>query len=124
MENEVVKEFNGKEFVLGSIIGAIGGALAALFLAPKSGNELRSDLNSGTVELKHRASDWKNKAYSKGSEWKDSAIDKGSEWKEKAADSTTRLAQKAQKLTPAQEKEMDSDVRTESAATADIAEHK
>lgn len=105
MENNEAKSFNGKDFVLGSIIGALGGALTALLLAPKTGTELRSDLNSGTVELKHRASDWKDKAYVKGSEWKETAVDKGSEWKdkayvkgsewkEKANDSTTRLVQK------------------------------
>ncbi|TMN21197.1 YtxH domain-containing protein [Lentibacillus cibarius] len=88
MENCENQKFNGKEFVIGSVIGATGGALTALLLAPKSGNELRGDLNTGAAELKSRAGEWKNTAY-----------DKGSEWKNKAAETTSRFTQKAQELT-------------------------
>lgn len=38
---------NGKDFVIGALLGGIIGACAALLLAPKSGRELRGDLNEG-----------------------------------------------------------------------------
>lgn len=36
---------NGKDFLLGAVVGGLLGAAAALLLAPKSGKELRSDLS-------------------------------------------------------------------------------
>lgn len=36
---------NGKDFLLGAVVGGVLGAVTALLLAPKSGRELRSDLN-------------------------------------------------------------------------------
>lgn len=36
---------NGKDFLLGAVVGGLLGAATALLLAPKSGRELRSDLN-------------------------------------------------------------------------------
>lgn len=38
---------NGKDFVIGVLLGGIIGAAAALLLAPKSGRELRSELTDG-----------------------------------------------------------------------------
>lgn len=35
---------NGKDFLLGAVVGGIIGAVTALLLAPKSGNELRGDI--------------------------------------------------------------------------------
>lgn len=42
---------NGKDFLLGVVVGGIIGAATALLLAPKSGSELRADLRetAGTV---------------------------------------------------------------------------
>lgn len=38
---------NGKDFLIGALVGGIIGAGAALLLAPKSGKELRVDLSEG-----------------------------------------------------------------------------
>lgn len=38
---------NGKDFVIGALLGGIIGAGVALLLAPKSGRELRVDLSDG-----------------------------------------------------------------------------
>lgn len=35
---------NGKDFLLGAVVGGIIGAVTALLLAPKSGSELRADI--------------------------------------------------------------------------------
>ncbi|MEM1502414.1 YtxH domain-containing protein [Domibacillus sp. 8LH] len=50
------ESMNTKDFVTGAIFGAVVGAAAALVLAPKSGTELRSSLNSQAGSLKERAS--------------------------------------------------------------------
>lgn len=36
---------NGKDFLLGAIVGGVIGAVTALLLAPKTGKELRSDIS-------------------------------------------------------------------------------
>ncbi len=46
---------NAKDFLIGSLIGGIVGAATALFLAPKSGKELRDDLNTHAGTLKEKA---------------------------------------------------------------------
>jgi len=52
---------NGKDFLLGVVVGGIIGAATALLLAPKTGSELRADLRqtadavtSRTQELAHQ----------------------------------------------------------------------
>ncbi|TDL34285.1 YtxH domain-containing protein [Jeotgalibacillus sp. S-D1] len=62
------KETNSKDFVVGALIGGAIGAATALFLAPKSGTELRQDLNTQTNLLKERSSEWKDQAVTKGNE--------------------------------------------------------
>lgn len=36
---------NGKDFLLGAVVGGVVGAATALLLAPKSGKELRTDIS-------------------------------------------------------------------------------
>lgn len=45
---------NSKDFLIGTLIGGIIGATTALFLAPKSGKELRDDLNTQANALKEK----------------------------------------------------------------------
>ena len=40
---------NNKGFILGAIIGSAVGAITALIFAPKSGRELRQDINEGKI---------------------------------------------------------------------------
>ncbi len=47
-----------KGFLFGTLIGAVAGAITALLLAPKSGNELRRDLARKSQELYDMASDY------------------------------------------------------------------
>src|SRR5699024_9622542 len=84
---------NTKDFMVGTLIGGLVGASLALLFAPKSGRELRRQLNDGAVGVAHRAGVRKDIAQVKGSERKDRAFNKGSELKQKAADSTAQLTQ-------------------------------
>ncbi|WP_188206458.1 YtxH domain-containing protein [Alkalibacillus aidingensis] len=59
---------NSKDFMIGSLIGGIVGASVALLFAPKSGKELRHDINTGAQHVRERADEWKDVAYEKGTE--------------------------------------------------------
>lgn len=52
--NQNQSEDSSSSFLLGALIGGLVGAAAAIFLAPKSGRELRSTLNNqaGTIKEK------------------------------------------------------------------------
>lgn len=82
---------NSKDFIIGTLIGGIVGAGLALVFAPKSGRELRQDINKGASQMVDKASDWKEIAQEKGGEFKEVAYEKGSELKKKAIDSTQEL---------------------------------
>lgn len=96
---------NGKNFIVGTIIGSVVGATVALLFAPKSGRELREDINKGAAQAKDMAYEWKEVAQEKGAELKDRAYEKGNELTQKAMDSTSDIrktvAQKTQDLTKA-----------------------
>ena len=54
-------------FLLGALIGGLVGATAALLLAPKSGKELRGDLNQQSALLKQKSTDFAHYAKEKSS---------------------------------------------------------
>ncbi len=89
------QNINSKDFLIGSLIGGIVGASMALLFAPKSGKELRGDLNQGASYVRDRASEWKDVAYEKGSEWKDYAMETstqlGQTFSEKSQDIGSRV---------------------------------
>lgn len=70
---------NGKDFLLGAIVGGIIGATTALLLAPKEGKEVREDLSRQYDVLKDKAQDWSAIAKEKGSEWGTMAKEKGTQ---------------------------------------------
>ncbi len=45
----------GGEFVVGFVIGALAGAAAALLYAPRSGDEMRRQIEERGIELKRQA---------------------------------------------------------------------
>lgn len=58
---------NSKDFLIGTLIGGIVGAATALLLAPKSGKELRDDLNSQTSSLREKGNEFASIALEKSS---------------------------------------------------------
>jgi gas vesicle protein len=60
---------NTKDFLIGTFVGGIIGAAAALFLAPKSGKELRDDLGNQAVVLKDKTGKLTSEARERGSEY-------------------------------------------------------
>jgi gas vesicle protein len=67
---------NSKNFLLGTIIGGVVGAATALLLAPKSGKELRSDVNDQATYIRLKTEQMKNSAMEKGQELAVTAKDK------------------------------------------------
>lgn len=55
------KSDSSSSFLLGAFIGGLVGAAAAIFLAPKSGRELRSTLNTQAGTLKEKTVQLMNK---------------------------------------------------------------
>ncbi|MBR5418759.1 YtxH domain-containing protein [Candidatus Saccharibacteria bacterium] len=56
---------NGK-FILGAALGAIGGAIAGVLFAPKSGKETRKDIADGTKKVAKKAKATGKKAVAAG----------------------------------------------------------
>lgn len=77
---------NSKDFMIGALIGGIVGAAAALFLAPKSGRELRSNINEGAKYLSDKTE-----------KMRQTAVDKGSEFAEVAKIKTSQLTDSVSK---------------------------
>jgi gas vesicle protein len=48
-------KMNGKDFLLGAVVGGLIGAMAALLLAPKTGKELRGDITDKYRDVSHKA---------------------------------------------------------------------
>lgn len=90
---------NTKDFVIGTLVGSIVGASIALIFAPKSGKELRGNINTGASQVKDRASEWKIIAQEKGATWKDKAYTTTAEFKQRAMDTTSQISKKTQDLT-------------------------
>ncbi|MBG9980157.1 YtxH domain-containing protein [Facklamia lactis] len=64
---------NNDGFLLGAIIGATIGGIAALLYAPKSGEELRKDINDEVDYWLERANDYTEYAVERGVEMYDAA---------------------------------------------------
>lgn len=59
--NQNKSEDSSSSFLLGALIGGLVGAAAAIFLAPKSGKEIRSTINNQAGTLKEKTVQLMNK---------------------------------------------------------------
>lgn len=82
---------NAKDFIIGTLIGGIVGATTALFLAPKSGKELRGNLNEQAVVLREKTGQLRETASQKGTEFANVAKEKASVAKEKTSQWSQQL---------------------------------
>ncbi|WP_246941296.1 YtxH domain-containing protein [Bacillus pinisoli] len=103
------------KFVLGAFIGGLAGAAAALFLAPKSGKELRDDLSEQAMVLKDKTNEYNSIALEKGSEFADYAKRKTISLTQAVSEQSSQVVDKVktakeQVLTQADETQEDSDV--------------
>jgi gas vesicle protein len=97
--NESMKESsNSRDFVTGAIVGGLAGALAALLLAPKSGKELRGNLNEQTSTLRGKTDKLRETAMTKGSELASVAKDKAAVLKETVSQQSSTLVNKVKDI--------------------------
>ncbi|MGN7410478.1 YtxH domain-containing protein [Sporosarcina sp. SAFN-010] len=78
-------------FLVGALVGGVIGAAAALFLAPKTGKEMRDDFSTQAVQFK-------NKSIELSSTAKDKAVDLTATAKDKAADLSSTAKEKATQI--------------------------
>lgn len=82
-------------FLLGAIVGGVIGAAAALFLAPKTGKEMRDDLSTQAVHLKDKGIEISSAAKGKATEFTTVAKDKATEFTSVAKDKATEYSSAA-----------------------------
>lgn len=80
-------------FLKGTLFGAAVAGIAALLYAPKSGKELRKDLNQQANMAKDSAKDYVDIAKEKGTELKQTAQKAGSEYMETMKQTTEKVKQ-------------------------------
>lgn len=108
---------SSKDFVVGAFVGAIIGAAAALLLAPKSGRDLRSDVSTQAVNLRHKSAELSAQAKEKTAELSTTAVDKTKELAAKAQPLTDKVApivEKAKAIVPSKTPQQPTDDGTAS----------
>lgn len=91
---------NTKDFIIGALIGGMVGAAAALFLAPKSGKELRSNLNEQAVVLKEKTGQLRETARSRGIQLAETAKEKSSGLAQSVSRQSIELVNKVKNINP------------------------
>ena len=79
-------------FLLGAVVGGVIGAAAALFLAPKTGKEMREDFTTQTSQLKEKGIEIGAAAKDKATEFTSIARDKATEYSSVAKDKATEYS--------------------------------
>lgn len=91
---------NTKDFLIGALIGGMVGAAAALFLAPKSGKELRSNLNDQAFVLKEKTGQFRSSAMSKGTQIAGTAREKSNVLAQNVSRQSIELVSKVKNRMP------------------------
>ncbi|QOR65865.1 YtxH domain-containing protein [Cytobacillus suaedae] len=92
---------NDNNFLMGAIVGGVIGAATALFLAPKSGRELRDDLNTQASVVKDKTERWRNEAVDRGSELAHVAKEKTSNFTKNVNNQSSQIFDKVKEFTNA-----------------------
>lgn len=90
---------NGKDFLLGAVVGGLIGAAAALLLAPKSGRELREDIGEGYRVVADKTTDLAGEISQRSQVIAGQVKEVSADWATKAKDVGTDLASKAKDVT-------------------------
>lgn len=94
---------NAKDFLIGALVGGIVGAATALFLAPKSGKEMRSDLNVQAQTLKEKTGQFAETAKVKGVEFVEAAKEKSNTISQTVSKQSSEIINKVKALKPSKE---------------------
>jgi gas vesicle protein len=77
---------DGKDFIMGAVVGGLLGAMAALLLAPKSGRELRQDISNQYETISEKTQQIASTVGEKTATIAKTATTQTSEWVDKAKD--------------------------------------
>ncbi|QED48968.1 YtxH domain-containing protein [Cytobacillus dafuensis] len=94
------ESINTKDFLIGALIGGMVGAAAALFLAPKSGKELRSNINEQAIVLKGKSGQFRDTAKAKGTQLAVVAKEKSNVIAQTVSKQSTDIVNKVKSMTP------------------------
>ena len=94
VQDQSNNHINTKDFLIGTLVGGIVGALTALFFAPKSGKELRGDLNDQAYLLREKTESLRETAIEKSSEITSTVKDKTSALSKKVSEQSQGLVNK------------------------------
>jgi gas vesicle protein len=92
------KDGSKKGMIVGSVLGGVLGAVTALLVTPKSGKELRKDINHQLVAAKDKTIDAKDTAKGKANEVATLVKDKSSTISQSILKQGEKLSSKAQGL--------------------------
>jgi gas vesicle protein len=94
---------NTKDFLIGALIGGMVGAATALFLTPKSGKELRSNINEQALVIREKTGHLKESAMAKGSQIAAVTKDKTNSLTHSVSQQSVDLVNKVKNLKPKEE---------------------
>lgn len=89
---------NSKDFLIGTLVGGIVGATTALFLAPKSGKELRDNIGEQAVIVKEKTGKITNGALEKSNEFAAIAKEKSANLSQAVSDQSSQIMNKVRDL--------------------------
>ncbi len=98
VQDHGANNINAKDFLIGTLVGGIVGALTALLLAPKSGKELRGDLNGQVYLLREKTENLRETAIEKGSEITSTVKDKTSALSKRVSEQSQGLVNKVKRI--------------------------
>ncbi|MFB7638114.1 YtxH domain-containing protein [Peribacillus butanolivorans] len=111
---------NSKDFMIGALIGGMIGAATALFMAPKTGKELRSDLNEQARNLSEKTEKLRQTAMEKGTALADTAKEKTSSVTEIVSNKSSGIVNKVKSLKVGKEENGDAADDTTNSSNKDI----
>jgi gas vesicle protein len=97
-KKETENQLNTKDFLIGTLVGGLVGSLVALLLAPKSGKELRGDLNSQTYVVREKTDQLRESAMIKGTELTSTIKDKTTVISKKVVEQSADIVKKVKAL--------------------------
>ncbi|HWO96338.1 MAG TPA: YtxH domain-containing protein [Bacillus sp. (in: firmicutes)] len=89
---------SSKDFLLGTMIGGLVGAATALLLAPKTGRELRSDINDQATYVRLKTEQMKHSALEKGQDLAVTAKDKTAQFSDAISLRSSQVVNKVKEI--------------------------
>ena len=90
---------NSKDFIVGSLVGGVIGAVTALFLAPKSGKEIRDDLGQQASIVKGRTEKFTSQTLEKSAGIANTAKEKTVSLSQVVSEQSSQIMNKVRDLT-------------------------